>query len=674
MIDKKKLVSKHNPRLFEVKKDSPLTVGNGEFAFTADVTGMQSLYQEYVAAHMPLCTMSQWGWHTTPGSKAFTLADVEHTAYDYEDRKIHLPVEKKPGSEEAYQWLRENPHRPNLARFGLTYNGEEINPESLENIKQELRLYDGHLNSSFAIDGHAAKVVTVCDSESDILGFKLSADPELFKVKLCFPYGSHNMSGSDWDSPQKHETAIINQEPQSVLLKRQMDDADFYVAIQSESPFELRQTGPHEYEMSSIAEWEFTVNFSQQAPQLQHSYEKVSENSEKWWSNYWETTGLIDFEGSADPRAQELERRLILSQYLLAIQSAGSLPPQETGLTCNSWHGKFHLEMHPWHSAWMPLYNQSNLLKRSLPWYEEILDKAKGNAAKNGFVGAKWPKQVAYDGMDSPSLIATVLIWQQSHLIFMLDLIEQAGGGMGIIEGYWETIAQTADFMCDYLTYNPEKEVYELGAPIIPAQEEHDPRNVKNPTFEVEYWRYCLGLAIKWAEKLGKPHSWQGYYEKITPSPVGGGCYLAHENCPTTFEDFNRDHPSMLGAWGYIPNDRMDEGIMRETLNKVLEVWDFESMWGWDFALMAMTATRLGLPDLAMDILMMDTPKNDYVASGNNFQRLRTDLPLYLPGNGSLLLAAAYMVAGFEGSGNLPGIPKQGWKVRYENLLKSRGN
>jgi protein-glucosylgalactosylhydroxylysine glucosidase len=39
---------------------SPLSVGNGEFAFTADVTGLQTLVSEHENA-MPLCTMSQWG-------------------------------------------------------------------------------------------------------------------------------------------------------------------------------------------------------------------------------------------------------------------------------------------------------------------------------------------------------------------------------------------------------------------------------------------------------------------------------------------------------------------------------------------------------------------------------------------------------------------------------------
>jgi hypothetical protein len=47
----------------------------------------------------------------------------------------------------------------------------------------------------------------------------------------------------------------------------------------------------------------------------------------------------VDLSGSRDPRAMELERRIVLSQYQTAIQCAGSLPPQETGLTCNSWFG-----------------------------------------------------------------------------------------------------------------------------------------------------------------------------------------------------------------------------------------------------------------------------------------------------------------------------------------------
>ena len=49
-IDRQKLISGHNPVLTEIATDSPLTVGNGEPAFTADITGMQTLYEEYQEA------------------------------------------------------------------------------------------------------------------------------------------------------------------------------------------------------------------------------------------------------------------------------------------------------------------------------------------------------------------------------------------------------------------------------------------------------------------------------------------------------------------------------------------------------------------------------------------------------------------------------------------------
>ena len=64
------------------------------------------------------------------------------------------------------------------------------------------------------------------------------------------------------------------------------------------------------------------------------------EAGKKSWSEFWMTGGAVDFSECTDPRAFELERRVILSQYLTRIQCSGSLPPAETGLTYNSWYRK----------------------------------------------------------------------------------------------------------------------------------------------------------------------------------------------------------------------------------------------------------------------------------------------------------------------------------------------
>jgi len=43
------------------------------------------------------------------------------------------------------------------------------------------------------------------------------------------------------------------------------------------------------------------------------------------WQRYWTEGGAIDLSGSKDPRAAELERRIVLSQYLMALNGAGSV-------------------------------------------------------------------------------------------------------------------------------------------------------------------------------------------------------------------------------------------------------------------------------------------------------------------------------------------------------------
>lgn len=86
------------------------------------------------------------------------------------------------------------------------------------------------------------------------------------------------------------------------------------------------------------------------------------------------------------------------------------MPPQETGLITNSWHGKFHLEMHWWHAAHFAAWGRPRLLERSLSWYQSILDAARDTACRQGYAGAHWPKQTGPDGRESPSDIGALLI------------------------------------------------------------------------------------------------------------------------------------------------------------------------------------------------------------------------------------------------------------------------
>ncbi len=638
---------------------SPLSVGNGGFAFTADSTGFQTLYGPY-AGTTPLCTMAHWGWHSFPDVHAH--GDVELTEYVFDGRAVRYAVEKKPGNESVYDWLRQNPHRLNLGRIALLLDGREITPAQISGVQQTLDLWEGVLYSAFTVDGMRASVVTACAPHEDTLAFIVSGEAaESGRLSVCldFPYGSPSIGASDWNAPGKHTSHLDGRR-----VHRRLDDTHYVVC----SSCPLERLGEHRFRVTQLC---FSVLFSPESGTPTPPFDVIA-HSRSHWERFWLSGGAIELSESADPRANELERRIVLSQYLSAIQCAGPLPPQETGLTCNSWYGKFHLEMHPSHCAWMPLWNRGRLLERCLPWYRSILPRALENAARNGYQGARWPKMAGPEGVDSPSPIATLLVWQQPHLIWMLELLYRERPDETLLRENWELVRESAEFMADFAVYDSMSGTFALLPPLIPAQEEHDPRAVKNPTFEVEYWSEALQIALSWATRLGvnPPQKWRDVAEHTAPAPMIGRLYMAHDNCPDTFVRFARDHPSMLFAYGMLKGERMDRDVVRATLMNVLREWDFSTLWGWDFGQMAMTATRLGLPELAVDILLADTGKNCYVPSGNNFQRSRSDLPLYLPGNGTLLMAAAMMCAGFDGAAvETPGFAKNaGWVVRFEGL------
>src|SRR5215813_6093969 len=90
-IDRAALVNRHSPVLRQVDPLSPLSVGNGEFAFTADVTGLQTFPEVYEQA-TPLCTMSQWGWHRAPLTAGLDPKALRLVQFDAYGRQVGYAV------------------------------------------------------------------------------------------------------------------------------------------------------------------------------------------------------------------------------------------------------------------------------------------------------------------------------------------------------------------------------------------------------------------------------------------------------------------------------------------------------------------------------------------------------------------------------------------------------
>src|SRR5262249_35341449 len=152
------------------------------------------------------------------------------------------------------------------------------------------------------------------------------------------------------------------------------------------------ETAKHEYRLSGTGERiELTAWFAPREIQGEcDSVADVQAASRAGWEKYWKTCGVIDLSGNDDPRAAEVERRIVLSQYIMGAQEAGSLPAQETGLAANSWFGKFHMEMYWWHAAHWPLWGRADILEKSLSHLEQMMPPGREMAKREGCKGVKW--------------------------------------------------------------------------------------------------------------------------------------------------------------------------------------------------------------------------------------------------------------------------------------------
>jgi protein-glucosylgalactosylhydroxylysine glucosidase len=683
-INREELVTRHNPVITAINSLDALTVGNGNFAFTVDGTGLQTFPDVYENG-VPLGTLSNWGWHTFPNVEGYDLMEVTQIFESCADSIPYVYRYFEGEKEPASEYLRQNPHRLHLGQVGYEIHKEDgsvITENDLKDIQFNLDLWTGEITSSFLVEDTPVKTRLFAHQDKDQIAVHVES-PLIrmgrLKVKFRFPYGNggHRTPGYDFTQPEKHSTKI-NKEKYRVLFERNLDATRFFVHAEWEMEAGLKEIGPHEFLLiPDVAnkDFNFSVAFSPESDITVNSFEETANNNHTEWENFWESGGAIDFSGSTDSRANELERRIVLSQYLTKIQSSGNLPPQETGLTYNSWYGKFHLEMHWWHGVHFMFWNRPDLFSNSMDWYENILPQARETARWQGFSGARWPKMVGPDGEEGPSNIAPFLIWQQPHPIYYAELFYRQNPHDSVLNRFKEVVFQTADFMASFSHYNNTTDRYDLCPPLIPAQEIFDLRNTYNPSFELAYWFYALNLAQEWRKRLDMEpdQQWQEVIDKLAPLPVIDSLYLPHQNRPDAYTnpEWRADHPIVLGALGFLPDtEKVNKEIMAKTFDEIWGEWNWDHTWGWDYPLIAMTAARIGKPDKAIDALFMDVEKNTYLKNGHNYQN--EELRIYLPGNGGLLTAVAMMAAGWDGSvGENPGFPENGkWKVRWEGFQK----
>ena len=676
-IDRLAVVSRHNIINTVIDSLNSLSVGNGEFAFTADFTGLQT-FPEYYEHGIPLGTMSEWGWHSEKNPEEYTLKDVCKT-YEVHGRPVEYIHQFRPADGErkasATEWLRANPHKIQLGMVGLQMirkDGKDALIKDITGNRQFLDLTSGTIECEFSVEGEPVHVETVCHPGKDMISSrivsKMIGEGRLL-VKISFPRGVGLWSGYDFNFPEKHITRVLSSDSLSTLFERIQDDNKYYVLVCHDKGA-LKETSEHHYYIEpSGADTCFEISCmfaSSPADGPLPDFNTIHELSKESWTDFWMTGGAVDFSECTDPRASELERRVILSRYLTNIQCSGSLPPAETGLTYNSWFGKFHLEMHWWHAVHFAMWGKSAILEKQMDYYFRIIENARETAKHQGYKGVRWPKMTDPDGRESPSNVGTYLIWQQPHPIFFAELLyENAQDKKGILEKYKDIVFETADFMASYSWFDKENNRYVLGPVLIPAQESLNKETTINPAFETVYWYWGLKTAIQWKKRLGeKPDPlWIEVMNRRSDLAVQDGLYLCSEDTKDSYSNprYMSDHPIVAGIKGVMPSTSLvNDKILANSLDTIVKKWNWRSTWGWDFPMLAMSAASIGREEQAVDFLMMDAPKNRYLLNGHNYQDAR--LALYLPGNGGLLTAVARMCVDDQ-------FPHNGkWNVKWENL------
>lgn len=725
-VDRRRMVRAHNPVLTAAHPTGVLTVGNGDIALSVDISGLQTFpaFHELVPDphrtvrdglsglppqreraygpddfQIPLRTQSTWGWYRTRTTRELSLDDAA-TAYEtprgsvrYLDRMgLQRAADPIAGELEPGAWFQFNPRRAHLGRLALVRaDGAPLDdPRLIRDARTELDLWSGSVRAEYTIEGEPVTVTTVADPEAH--RFAARVDSPLLRrgYGIGWVFDPQPDDLATFELPPTESTTWTRHGARHWTALRAVEDArygvdvvttgtlrpvgeDAVVAVAEPGTGDGAHNGAHNGMDDDTVEIVVTLHPGAGARHradvvrgsgVGPTFAQVRDDAAAWWEGYWRTGAAVNLAGSTDPRAHELERRIVLSQYLTAVNGAGTTPPAETGLTYSTWSGKFHLEMHWWHGAHFPLWGRGHLLERSLGWYHDALPAAVETARRQGYRGARWPKQTDPSARESPSGIGVFLLWQQPHVVHLLELLRLEGRDEGFLREHYPLVEATAEFMADVVEERDGR--YALGPPLIPAQESYLAGRATNtnPTFELAYWSWALRVANEWRERLGLPvrADWQRVSARMcAPTILADGTYAALESPPWLVRE---DHPSMLMALGWLPDTALiDPDVMAATLDAVWQRWDLQTSWGWDYPVLAMTAARLGDVGRALDGLLLPSPKNEFLPNGHNPQ-LPGFLSLYLPANGGLLAAVAHVVAAIDRGAEVP----DGWRITAEGF------
>jgi hypothetical protein len=244
-----------------------------------------------------------------------------------------------PAENDISNWLIQNPQRVNLGTIGLSFDGVDITEDMLESKFQTLDLWTGKISSSFTYNGADVVVETWSDAQSDTVGTIIEStllSTGALGVFIDFALPTRNKFDAPFvgvfNATQNH-TTTLDSNSQGATIRHDLDATTYYASVKWNQQAEI--SGPidntHRYILQpskGVNKLELSTSFSPLSRPPVPSFDDIISASTNWWESYWTSGAFIDLTSSSSPNATELQRITILSQYLVAVNSASSNPPQ----------------------------------------------------------------------------------------------------------------------------------------------------------------------------------------------------------------------------------------------------------------------------------------------------------------------------------------------------------
>src|SRR6185436_19533609 len=313
-INRQTVVQRHNVQVNKIDSFSSLSVGNGNFAFTVDATGMQSFPNAY-ANGVPLGTQSVWGWHSFPNTENLKIEEAQKV-YELEGRKISYTVQPKEPerAKKAVEYFRVNPHRLQLGNIGLEIkkkDGSLATADDIKNINQVLDLWTGIITSSFTVEDIPVKATTACHQTQDAVSFRiesalLKANKIQIRFRIPFPNGQWKDVGNNWKDDSSF-TSSAQFTPNNGVITSSIDTTDYMLNLRWSNPAKLERSSPNYYVVvpqPTSTSFEITCLFNQhRLNEPVPLFPQTLNNSRIAYKKFWQSGGAVDFSAVKDTRA-----------------------------------------------------------------------------------------------------------------------------------------------------------------------------------------------------------------------------------------------------------------------------------------------------------------------------------------------------------------------------------